>query len=110
MVVYPSLVGNLLGVLHDHTAGDPMRQGVRWTKLSRRSISRQLEKTGTPANKDTVSKLLHEQGFRRRKSQKKRTIKQHKDRNAQFENLARLKKEYLDAGKPVLSMDTKKKE
>ena len=87
-----------------------MRQGVRWTNLSRRSISRKLEKTGTPANKDTVSKLLHEQGFHRRKSQKKRTIKQHKDRNAQFENLARLKKAYLDAGKPVLSMDTKKKE
>ena len=44
------------------------------------------------------------------KSQKKRTMKQHADRNAQFENIERLKKEYLDAGKPVLSMDTKKKE
>ena len=32
------------------------------------------------------------------------------DRNAQFENIARLKKEYLKAGLPVISMDTKKKE
>ena len=37
-------------------------------------------------------------------------MKQRKDRNAQFENLARLKQQYLEAGKPVLSMDTKKKE
>ena len=34
----------------------------------------------------------------------------HPDRNAQFENIARLKKEYLKAGLPVISMDTKKKE
>ncbi len=34
----------------------------------------------------------------------------HKDRNAQFENIARLKKEYLEAGLPVISIDTKKKE
>jgi hypothetical protein len=32
------------------------------------------------------------------------------NRNAQFENIARLKKEYLSAGLPVISMDTKKKE
>ncbi len=32
------------------------------------------------------------------------------DRNAQFENIARLKKKYLKAGLPVISMYTKKKE
>ena len=34
----------------------------------------------------------------------------HPDRNAQFENIARLKAEYLAAGDPVISIDTKKKE
>jgi hypothetical protein len=34
----------------------------------------------------------------------------HPDRNAQFENISRLKKEFLDAGLPVISVDTKKKE
>ncbi len=34
----------------------------------------------------------------------------HPDRNAQFENIARLKQEYLEAGQPVVSMDAKKKE
>jgi hypothetical protein len=34
----------------------------------------------------------------------------HPDRNAQFENIARLKAGYLARGEPVLSIDTKKKE
>ena len=35
---------------------------------------------------------------------------EHADRNAQFEKIAALRKQYLDAGLPVISMDTKKKE
>ena len=34
----------------------------------------------------------------------------HPDRNAQFENIARLRREYQDAGDPIISIDTKKKE
>ncbi len=37
-------------------------------------------------------------------------MKQVKHRNEQFENIARLKKTYIAAGNPVISMDTKKKE
>ncbi|KAA0446259.1 MAG: ISAzo13 family transposase [Candidatus Thioglobus sp.] len=101
---------NLLSILKDHTAGDPMRQDVKWTNLSRRQIARKLNETDTPAGKNVVSQLLKAQGFHRRKPQKKRTMKQHVDRNEQFEIIARLKKECFDSGKPVLSIDTKKKE
>lgn len=87
-----------------------MRADVKWTNLSRRQISRKLRELGTPAGKNVVSRLLREHGYRRRKPQKKRTMGQHADRNAQFENIAKLKQEYLDAGKPVISIDTKKKE
>ena len=87
-----------------------MRQGVKWTNLSRRYISRKLAELGTPANKNIISRLLHDHGYRRRKAQKKRTMGQHADRNAQFEKIAGLKQEYLDAGCPVISIDTKKKE
>ena len=34
----------------------------------------------------------------------------HRDRNAQFDKIARLRKKYLKAGSPVISIDTKKKE
>lgn len=87
-----------------------MAEGVKWTNLPRRQIAKKLKELGTPANKDTVSRLLYDLGFRRRKSQKNRTMEQHADRDAQFVNIDRLKQEYLAAGKPVISMDTKKKE
>lgn len=87
-----------------------MREDVKWTNLSRRQISRRLKELGTPASRNVVSQLLHDHGYRRRKPQKKRTMGQHADRNAQFENIARLKQEALDAGNPVISIDTKKKE
>jgi hypothetical protein len=97
-------------VLADHTAGDPMRADVKWTNLSRRQIARRLAALGTPASRRVVAWLLHRHGFRRRRAVKKRTMGRHPDRNAQFENLARLKHEYLKAGLPVVSIDTKKKE
>ena len=87
-----------------------MRTDVKWTNLSRRKISRRLGELGTPASKRVVSDLLWKEGYRRRKAQKKRTMGQHADRNAQFEKIAKLKQEYLEAGQPVISIDTKKKE
>lgn len=87
-----------------------MREAVKWTNLSRREIARQLKALGTPVCKEVVSQLLREAGYRRRKPHKNRTMGEHADRNAQFDNIAQLKKQYLEAGKPVISMDTKKKE
>ena len=37
-------------------------------------------------------------------------MSQHADRNQQFENIARLKQQYLEYDNPILSVDTKKKE
>jgi Rhodopirellula transposase DDE domain len=101
---------SFLKVLQDHTAGDPMRTDVKWTNLSRRQIAQRMTALGTPVSRDVVSQLLRKHRFRRRKALKKRTMGQHRDRNAQFEKIARLKKQYLKAGLPVISIDTKKKE
>ena len=87
-----------------------MRADVKWTNLSRRQIAKRITALGTPVSNNVVSRLLFNAGFRRRKPQKKRTMGQHADRNAQFEKIAELKQAYLDAGHPVISIDTKKKE
>src|SRR5947199_4128416 len=109
--ICPGLEENFLKVLHDHTAGDPMRAEVKWTNLSRRQIAERLTAMGTPVSRNVVSLLLRKHGYRRRKALKKKTMgPRNPNRNAQFENIARLKKEYLKAGLPVISMDTKKKE
>jgi hypothetical protein len=107
----PAIESNFLKVLEDHTAGDPMRMEVKWTNLSRRQVAARMKDLGTPVGRDVVSQLLRKHGYRRRKALKKRTMgPRHRDRTAQFENIARLKKEYLGAGLPVISIDTKKKE
>lgn len=88
-----------------------MRADVRWTNLSRRQIATRVTDLGTPISRHVVSQLLRRHRYRRRKALKKRTMgSRHPDRNAQFENIARLKAEYLKAGHPVISIDTKKKE
>jgi hypothetical protein len=87
-----------------------MRTDVQWTNLSRRQIARRLAELGTPASRRVVAWLLHRHGFRRRRAVKDKTMGRHPDRNAQFENIVRLKQEYLAAGLPVVSIDTKKKE
>ncbi len=107
----PAIEANFHKVLEDHTAGDPMRPEVKWTNLSRRQIAARISELGTPVSRHVVSQLLRKNCYRRRKALKKKTMgPRHPDRNAQFENIARLKKAYLKAGLPVVSMDTKKKE
>jgi Rhodopirellula transposase DDE domain len=101
---------NFLKVLQDHTAGDPMRAEVKWTNLSRRQIAGRMADLGTRVGRDVVSQLLRQHGYRKRKALKQKTMGHHRDRNAQFEKIARLKKKYLNAGLPVISIDTKKKE
>ena len=65
---------------------------------------------GTPASRYVVRKLLKKCGLGQRKPCKKKSMGAHPDRNAQFENIAQLKAQYLTKGEPVISIDTKKKE
>jgi hypothetical protein len=87
-----------------------MREGVLWTNLSRREISRRLAGMGSPASRHTVRKLMRRHGLGQRKARKKKSLGAHPDRDAQFRNIAKLKAGYLAAGDPVISIDTKKKE
>jgi hypothetical protein len=107
---WPRLEENFLDLLAEFTAGDPMREGVLWTNLSRREISRQLAAMGTPASRHTVGKLMKKHGLGQRKVRKKKALGTHPDRDAQFQNIARLKAAYLAKGDPVISIDTQKKE
>ena len=106
----PQLEENFRLLLAEFTAGDPMREGVLWTNLSRRDISRRLAEMGTPASRHTVRKLLKKADLGQRKVRKKKALGAHPDREAPFRNIAKLQPEYLAAGDPVISIDTKKKE
>lgn len=101
-----------LAVLRQHTAGDPMDETVRWTNLTQGEIVAALrEDHGIVVSKFVVGKLLKKHGYRRRKAQKKVSMKQDvKNRNEQFEKIAQLRAEFEAAGNPIVSLDTKKKE
>ena len=66
-----------------------------WTYLSPPEIAEQLEIRGTPVCADTVRDLLDELGFVQRKAQKRLAMGATPFRNEQFENIARMKAEYL---------------
>src|SRR5713226_6976753 len=106
----PQVDANFQQVLKDHTAGDPIQPDSLWTNLSKEEISRRLEEQGTPASPKIAQQLLDLHHIGRRQAFKNVAMGQHKDRNAQFENIATLKARYLDSLDPVLSIDTKKRE
>ena len=54
----PRLLANFLALLSEFTAGDPMREGVLWTNLSRCEISRRLREMGTPASRLTGADFM----------------------------------------------------
>jgi Rhodopirellula transposase DDE domain len=96
--------------LQEFTAGDPMRAGVLWTNLSLRELARRLLALGTPASRRPIRRLLRKLKRGCRTARQKKTMGHHPDRNAQFENMARLRREYEAAGDAVISIETKKKE
>ena len=72
-----------------------MRQEVRWTDLTYEQIAGHLAEAGTPVSVPVVKQLLKKHGYVTRKAQKAKAMGGHPDRNRQFENIARLKREYL---------------
>lgn len=108
---FPEIDEEFLEVVKDYTAGDPMNAKVLWTNLTPREIADRLaEQHGIRVGVKVIRKLLKKHHYRRRKAQKKQTMKEVSHRAEQFENIARLKAEYEAAGNPILSIDTKRKE
>jgi len=86
-----------------------MREGVWWTTRSWRELSRRLLALGPPASRRTIRRLLRKLKLGQRTARKKKTRGHPPDRNAPFENIAPLRREYEAAGDAVISIDTKKK-
>ena len=96
-------------VIAQYTAGSPMDEQIKWTNLTRQEIVQLLRQEGITVSVPVVAQLLDKHNYRQRKAQKRMATGEHPQRNQQFENIGQLKQSYLEAGNPVLSMDTKKK-
>ena len=81
-----------------------------WTEFSPSQIAEKVAAMGTPVSPQVVREWLEEEGLALHKIAKVLAGGQSPSRDTQFQRIATLKAEYLDAGNPVLSLDTKAKE
>ena len=107
--VDPELRRELVRIMEETTAGDPMSL-LKWTSKSTRVIAEQLAGLGHPMSSVTVGRCLHDMDYSLQANVKELEGPQHPDRDAQFRYINARVKSFLRAHDPVISVDTKKKE
>ncbi len=105
----PDILAALDALVDPAARGDPMSP-LRWTCKSTRELARELLSQGFVASSTKVGTLLKSQGYSLQSNRKTVEGKQHPDRDAQFEFIARRVKARIRCGEPAISIDTKKKE
>ena len=105
----PGLVPALRELVQESVRGDPCSP-LLWTTLSVRDIAAELTGRGHPCSKNAVRGVLLAEGFSLQGNSRTVEGKRHPDRDAQFRYINERAKEFLAAGDPVISVDTKKKE
>jgi len=108
-VANPELLNSLDSLIEPATRGEP-ESPLRWTTKSTRNLARELTAMGHTISHSVVAKILRSIGFSLQGTRKTLEGSQHPDRDAQFRYINSLAEEYLAAGDPVISVDTKKKE
>jgi len=96
-------------LLKDATAGDPIT-GLKWTKKTSRTISRELERQGYEVGDDTVRRLLKKRRYVLRANRKRLNKRKDADRDRQMRDLVRKRKQQEKAGFPSISVDAKQRE
>ncbi len=109
--IYPEILEKIKEIVDGNTYGSPEKV-LSWTTLSLHDIQRLLlDKYTIKVSYRTVSDLLEELGYSKQANQKMLQVgTPNPNRNEQFEYINNKVKEFTDAGDPVISVDTKKKE
>jgi hypothetical protein len=105
----PELVERLDALVEPLSRGDP-ESPLRWTSKSTRTLAGELRAAGHPVSHETVAQLLRALDYSLQGTRKTVEGKQHPDRDAQFRFINEEIRKALRAKRPVISVDTKKKE
>jgi hypothetical protein len=108
-VLDPDLTPALAALVEPLARGDP-QSPLRWSLKSTRRLSQELRARGHAAGRSLVCELLHAMGYSLQANRKTREGSSHVDRNAQFEYINAQATAFLKGKRPVVSVDTKKKE
>ena len=104
-----TIQGDLLDLVEDSCQGNP-ESPLRWTNKSLRSLSKELLAKNHTISHTKVGQLLKANDYRLQANKKMREGSSPLDRDEQFGHISNKAQEFLDAGNPVISVDTKKKE
>lgn len=105
----PKLLECLENLVDPVTRGDP-ESPLRWTCKSTRKLAEELKNQGFKIGDRKVAQLLHDLNYSLQANRKSRELTSNPDRNAQFEYINNLTKEFQIKGLPVISVDAKKRE
>lgn len=103
------LLRDLEALVEPMTRGDP-QSPLRWTCKSTTRLAAELNRGGQRVSQRSVCDLLAQLDYSLQSTRKTREGAQHPDRDAQFAHIAKRVAQFLAAGQPVISVDTKKKE
>jgi hypothetical protein len=107
----PAITAALEEMLSDEVAGSPEGEH-KWVRSSVHKLTAKLRDRGFSVSHGTVWRLLKQMGFSMRTNVRKRrgVTRDPGQRDEQFRYIASQRKAFSDAGLPVISVDTKKKE
>jgi Rhodopirellula transposase DDE domain len=105
----PGLLSDLLALVEPTERGDPMSP-LRWTCKGTRRLAKELTAMGHKISRTVVGELLNAQKFSLQGNRKTLEGGQSPDRDAQFHHINESVIKALAERRPVISVDTKKKE
>jgi transposase len=105
----PTLLSDLDALVEPSTRGDP-QPPLRWTCKSTARLAKELGERGHTVSQRSVCDLLAQLGYSLQATRKTREGGKQPDCDAQFSYIAAMAAQYQATGKPVISVDTKKKE
>ncbi len=105
----PNLAEAVENLVEPTERGDP-QSPLRWTCKSLTNLEEELRAQGYVVGRTKISEILRQLGYSLQGNRKTREGKDHPDRDAQFQYIAKRVKAYQRGGRPAVSVDTKKKE
>jgi hypothetical protein len=105
----PELPRALEALVEPLARGDP-QSPLRWTCKSTRTLAAELARQHHPVSHEKVAQFLREMDYSLQGNRKTEEGRDHPDRDAQFQYINDHVRRAEAAGRPVISVDTKKKE
>ncbi|MCK4822499.1 ISAzo13 family transposase, partial [bacterium] len=105
----PKYQKEIQSIIDDDLAGSPMN-GKKWVKKTLRRMKEDLDERGINVATSTIRETLNKLGITLKQNVKTHSIDNYPQRDEQFQHINRIKRSFLKAGKPVISIDSKKKE